>query len=261
MRSLFNLTLSLMLLSLVGTFNPVLAQERSSTGRHKPVTTEVKTEDAETFQNEDIGSWLVEFNAGLFGGGDLFSASNTAGDTISWVPEGQGDWVSHRIRVGLETSFGGGMLVQRRMGNWYSLRAGVSYSRLDLVAQAPVGESADNFPYDRADVWLLSAGGELRLTIQTPSYPYITGDVVYLDFSPDNSEFLSQSNVGGRLGLGYHHQFDPVWAFNVEIGVSRTVLTSVYLPTPDGANPEDIQYDNESHLSLFEAKFGIRINL
>ncbi len=239
-----------------------LAQQRSDTGRHKPVSAVVEAEpEFETISEADVGSWVFEVNGGLMGGGDLFNARHTSGDTIAWVPEGQGDWVSQRIRVGLENSFGMGLQVQRRMGKWYSLRAGVSYSRMDMNAEAPVGESAQVFLYDQADLLILSAGAEVRLTTLTESYPYVTGEVVYLDLAPDNSAFLSQSNLGGRVGFGYHHQFDPAWAFNLEIGLTRSALSSIYFPTPPTAEPENIEYENESHLSTFEAKFGIRLKI
>ncbi len=261
MRSLRKPAIWVLLFTVVFGANPAIAQERSSSGRHKPASLKVQTEASEETKNEDIGSWSVEFSGGLLSGSDFFSAYHTTGDTLSWVPEEQGDWVSHRIRVGLKSSLCGGIQVQRRMGDWYSLRAGATFSRMELSAEAPVGEMGEVFTYDQADVWLLSAGGEIRLTIQTPSYPYLTGDIIFLDFSPDRSDFLSQSNLGGRLAIGYHHQFDPMWAINVEIGISRSVLAAIYLPTPEDAEPENIEVDNESHLSLFEAKFGIRLKI
>ena len=261
MRKLLILNVLVLFCSGILVNDSALAQDRRDTGRHKPTPVVSDPENNDAVKNDDIGSWIFEINGGLVGAGDLFSARNTTGDTISWVPESEGDWTSHRIRVGVENSFGMGLQVQRRMGNWYSLRAGVTYARMDLTAEAPIGESAEVFPYDQADLWLVTAGAEVRLTVQTVSYPYVTGDLVYVDLAPDRSAFLSQSNLGGRLGFGYHHQFDPVWAFNVEIGLSRSALTSVYFPTPEDANPEDIEYENESHLSVFEAKFGIRVKI
>lgn len=261
MRMLLILTLPTWLMAGLLVADPALSQERSDTGRHKPEVILVDQDQPQPTESAGIGSWIFEVNGGLVGGGDLFDARHTTGDTISWVPEYQGDWVSHRIKVGLANSFGFGFQVQRRMGNWYSLRAGVTYSRMDLNAEAPVGEVAEVFLYDQADLLLLSAGAEVRLTILTESYPYVTGDIVYVDLAPDRSDFLSQSNIGGRVGFGYHHQFDPMWAFNVEIGLTRSALTSIYFPTPEEANPEDIEYDNEDHLSTFEAKFGIRLKI
>lgn len=261
MRRIFKPALLVFLLIGMLTLNSASAQERSKSGRHSPDTPYSENEENDKSGPVYDRSWFFEVNGGFMGGGDLFSARHTPGDTISWVPESDGDWVSHRIRVGLENSFGMGFQIQRRMGDWYSIRGGATYSQMDMVAEAPIGEIAEVFPYDQADVWLFNAGTEVRLTILTPSYPYMTLDLTFLNFSPHRSDFLSQSNFGGRLGMGYHHQFDSVWAFNAEIGYSRTSLSSIYFSVPSGVEPEEIQYDNENHLSLFEAKFGIRVKI
>jgi len=240
---------------------PVLAQDRSDTGRHKPVVRVVDEEENKSQVIRDDKAWSFEINGGMVGGGDLFCAYNTAGDTIAWGHETSDNWVSQRIHVRVENSFGVGFQVQRRMGDWYSLRGGASYSQMDIVAEAPIVETAEVFSYDLVDVWMLSMGAEVRLTVLTESYPYLTGDLVFVDFSPRRHEFLSQSNAGGRLGLGYHHQFDSIWAFNVEIGLSRSPLTSIYFPTPEGVDPENIRYENENQLTLFEVKFGVRLKI
>ncbi len=198
---------ALVIFILMATALPSWAQSRGNTGRHKASTGKPSPDKVTEPENDPSGRWMIEVNGGLFGGGDLFSATHTTGDTIAWDHGNTRDLVSHRIRVGLKNSFGGGVQIQRRMNNWYSLRAGLSYSKMDLMAEAPVGESAEVFKYDQADVLLLNFGGEIRLTNTNISYPYFTLDVVYLDFSPVQSEFLSQSNMGGRLGLGYHYQF------------------------------------------------------
>lgn len=262
MRLLPQLNLVLILLAVVLLVNPVEAQERSSTGRHKPALAVVEEEDEHLSADSDIGSWSIELNGGLIGGSDLFDARHSLEDsTIVWVPGAEEEWASQRIRVGLENSFAMGFQIQRRMGNWYSLRAGATYSRMDMSADAPMGESAEVFFYDQADVWLFNVGAEVRLTILTPSYPYLTMDLAYVDFSPIRSDFLSQGNLGGRLALGYHHQFDSVWAFNIETGISRTALSSIFFTAPEGTDSENIEYENETHLSLFEVKFGIRVKI
>lgn len=237
------------------------AQERSDTGRHKPVAKITNADDLVFPAQNDSSPWTIEINGGMLGGDDIFRASHASGDTIDWVPGDSDDWVSNRIKVRLENSIGTGFQIQRRMGNWYSLRAGAYYSRMDLVADAPIVETAEVFPYDQADMWLFNIGAEVRLTILTESYPYVTGDLVFVDFAPQEHDFLSQSNLGGRVGFGFHHQFDPIWAINLEIGLSRSALTSIYFPTPEGADPEDIEYENEDHLTLFDAKFGIRLKI
>ncbi len=60
------------------------AQDRSDTGRHKPVPVAVETDKKpETISEAGIGSWIFEINGGLMGGGDLFNARHTSGTSPS----------------------------------------------------------------------------------------------------------------------------------------------------------------------------------
>ena len=226
-----------------------LAAEVPDTGRKKIPT------------SKKVEKWTIQLNGGLLKGGDLFRASNSTGEPVAWVPEGQGDWLSHRIKVHFESSFALGLQLQRRLGEQFSLRAGFSYSDTKIVAEAPVEEWAQVFPYDTADIWLFSLGTEVRLTHGTLSYPYAAFDVLMVGLSPQRSGFLSQTNLGGRLALGYHHQFDPMWFFGVEAGLSRSAMNSGEIFPLEDIAPADLQYDTENHLTMFEVKFSFGLKI
>ncbi len=242
--------------------NSALAQSRTDTGRHKAPVQVVSDKGDQTLQSTPTGPrWLFKVDGGMLGGADLFRASNSSGEPVAWIPDSDEPWLSHRIKVRMESSFVLGLQIQRQMGDWYSLRAGFSYSETDIVAEAPIEEVAEVFPYDTAEIWMFSLGTEVRLTQTTASYPYFSADLLVVGFSPENSGFLAQTNFGGKLGLGYHHQFDPVWSFNFEAGISRSAFSSAAMPTPVDVEPGDLEYENENHLMLFEAKFAIGVKI
>ena len=242
--------------------NNCLAQDRADTGRHKTPPKEEPDNSRKTAEVDPRASrWEIQVNGGLLGGGDLFRASNSTGEPVAWVPEDQGDWLTHRIRVRMESSFILGMQVQRKMGELISLRGGFSYAEAEIVAEAPIEEVAEVYPYDNVDIYIFSLGAEIRLTKETLSYPYVGADLLVLGFSPQKSSFLSQTNFGGRLTLGYHHQFDPAWSFCFEAGVSRTAFSSGTFPIPEDIEPQNLVYESENHLQIFEAKFAIGVKI
>ncbi len=238
------------------------AQDKADTGRHKaPPRDVVDTGRQSYWKKEETSRWEIQINGGLFKGGDLFRAGNNAEEPVAWVPVDQGDWLSTRIKVSLESSFAAGLQIQRRMGDWYCLRAGLSYSDVEMVAEAPIDQGAEIFPFDTAGIWLFSLGTEVRLTSKTPSYPYLAGDLMVVGFSPERSGFLAQTNLGARVALGFHHQFDPIWSFSLEGGLIRSAFGSAEFPLPEGVEPQNLEYENANHLIFFEAKFALGVRI
>ena len=251
-------------LFLLGTAGSVRAQTRSDTGRHQPpppVEEEV-TKDSET-SSRSSGSkkslWHVGLVGGLQGGGDLFRVEVVNGPPVPW--DSITTFQSSRFTATLDTDFALGLYLARDLGSVWTVRADIGYSRIDVAAEALVGQTGAVFLYDRVDVVNIGLGVEARLT-RHASYPFFQGAVLISSLEPGRSKGLEQTTWGGRLGLGYHQSLGRLWGLRVEGRLSRTGFsTGDFVPQAKTFEQPEIDLDPADHLMFFELLIGIQISI
>ncbi len=255
-------TPSLLLVVLVLLVAPamVLGQSsntRSDTGRHKPKPKPVvKAPQApSTFQS----SWSVGVTGGFQGGGDLWHLETQSGSAVPWVSDVP--FTSSRFNASLETNFGLGVFVERRMGSMWSLRADYTSSRMDVAAEALQGQQGAVFLYDRLTVSTAGLAAEVRLA-RLESYPYLSAGLVWNRVSAAREDHLDQNQLGGRLGLGYLRVLGPDHCLRAEARLSRSVFdVGSFLPQSSNDNQPEIEFDPTDSLSIFEVIIGLQYNI
>jgi len=253
-------------LALVVAANVASAQDRSDTGRHKPpppVKAVVDSVSVESKQPDAPGTrhWYVGASGGIQGGSDLFRLEVLDGVGLPWDPDNGGGFQSSRFTATLDRNVSFGLFLARDLGSTWSVRADFGYSRMDVAAEALIGQSGAVFLFDRMDVLSLGLGAEARLT-RSSSYPYAQFSVLLSHLGPVRADDLEQTNLGGRLGLGYLHSFERVWGLRFEGRLSVTGFSvGDYVPTTSSPGEPEIDYDPEDHLVFFEFLIGIQATI
>ena len=154
-----------------------------------------------------------------------------------------------------------GLFLARDLGRTWSVRADFGYSRMDVAAEALIGQSGGVFLFDRMSVLIFGLGAEARLT-QSTSYPYAQVSVLMSHLDPVRATKLEQTNFGGRLGLGYLHSFEKVWGLRFEGRLSATGFSvGDYVPQTTLPGEPIIEYETEDHLLFFEFLIGIQAKI
>ena len=246
--------------------NIASAQDRSDTGRHKPKPP-VETAGDSTAQlsessgDQDGGHWYVGASGGVQGGSDLFRLEVVDGVGLPWDPDTGGGFQSSRFTATLDRNVSMGFFLARDLGRTWSVRADFGYSRMDVAAEALIGQSGTVFLFDRMSVVNLGLGAEARLT-RSASYPYAQFSVLLSHLGPVRAKDLEQTNIGGRLGLGYVHSFERVWGLRFEGRLSATGFSvGDYVPQTTLPGEPDIKYETEDHLLFFEILIGIQARI
>jgi hypothetical protein len=242
------------------------AQSRSDTGRHQPAPPAV-TEDDTSSTAKVRGSdpvthrWHLGATGGVQGGSNLFRVEVIDGPPVFWDPETGGGFQSPRFTASLDRNFSFGMFLARDLGSVWSVRADLGYSRMDVAAEALVGQYGAVFLFDRIDVLNLGLGMEARLA-KAASYPFVNASILVSYLAPLRADELQQTNLGGRLGLGYYHSFHEVWGLRAEARLSGTGFSvGDYVPQSILPNQPEVIYDPEDHLIFFEFLIGFQGNI
>jgi hypothetical protein len=238
----------------------VLGQERD-TGRHKPVVEEPvlvvedgqkATPDRETLPRQ----WHLGLEFGLQGASDLFRVEALDGFSPQWESIGGGGFNASRFTATFDQDFSLGLFFQKDMGEMWALRAEVGVSRMDVIAEALSGQTGELYLYERVDMVNLGVGAEFRLT-RAPSYPFAGIAILVSSLSPATFDDLAQTNLGGRLSLGYLQKITPELALRLEGRVGLTALdVDDYHPPSEPA--VEVDYDSESTLRIFELLLAIQ---
>ncbi len=242
------------------------AQTRSDTGRHKPVPPAVTTNDSlSTGKGTKSGAitrrWHIGIGGGIQGGSDLFRVEVIDGSSVPWDPDTGGGFQSSRFTATLDHNFSFALYLTRDLGPVLSVRGDLGYSRMDVVAEALVEQTGAVFLFDRMDVLNLGLGVEARLA-RAPSYPFLNASVLVSNLGPVRAKDLEQSNMGGRLGLGYFHSSHEVWGLRTEARISWTGFSvGDYVPQSELADQPVLDYDPQDHLMFFEFLIGIQANI
>jgi len=242
------------------------AQDRSETGRHKPEPPVVEKEDPtsgkpEVSRGQPTRHWYFGAGGGVQGGSDLFRVRVLNGVGVPWDPDTGGGFQSSRFTASLDRNVSFGLFLGRDLSNTWSVRADFGYSRMDVAAEALIGQSGAVFLFDRMSVVNLGLGAEARLT-RASSYPYASVGVLVSRLGPARAKDLEQTNIGARLGLGYLHSFEKVWSLRFEARLSATGFSvGDYVPQSSLATQPIIEYTTENKLVFFEFMIGIQATI
>ncbi len=246
--------------------NVASAQDRSDTGRHKPKPPVEAVHDStsqvpESKRDQDGGHWYLGASGGVQGGSDLFRLEVVDGVGLPWDPGTGGGFQSSRFTTSLDRNVSMGLFLARDLSSIWSVRADFGYSRMDVAAEALIGQSGAVFLFDRISVLNLGLGAEARLT-RSASYPYAQFSVIMSHLSPVRAKGLEQTNIGGRLGLGYLHSFERVWGLRFEGRFSATGFSvGDYVPQTTLPGEPIIKYETEDHLLFFEFLIGVQARI
>lgn len=239
----------------------VLAQDRD-TGRHKPVVEDPAEVDEEGKEKtaQDLEplpkQWHLGLNFGLQGASDLFRVEALDGFSPVWESIGGAGFNASRFTATFDQDFSLGLFFQKDMGEMWALRADVGIARMDVIAEALSGQTGELYLYDRIDMVNLGIGVEFRLT-RAPSYPFAGVAFLVSSLSPATFDDLAQTNVGGRLALGYLQKITPELALRLEGRVGLTTLdVDDFRPPSEPAVETD--YDPESSLHVFELLLAVQ---
>ena len=242
------------------------AQTRSDTGRHKPKPPVATDGDStSTGQSARSGAvahpWHFGITGGVQGGSELFRVEVVDGPAVPWDPDTGGGFQTPRFTASLDRNFSFGLYLSRDLGSVWTIRADLGYSRMDVAAEALVGQTGAVFLFDRMDVLNLGLGVEARLT-GAESYPFVNASILVSQLDPVRAEGLEQSNLGGRLGLGYFHPIQEVWGLRFEARITGTGFSvGDYVPQSELPDQPVLNYEPEDHLVFFEFLLGIQANL
>jgi hypothetical protein len=236
----------------------VAAQSRSDTGRHQPEPPAEEKEETETKKKAMARRWHFGMTGGIQGGSDMFRVEVVNGPPVPWDPANGGGFQSARFTTSLDRNFSLGFYVARDLGSIWSIRLDLGYSRMDVAAEALIGQTGAVFLFDRMDVTNLGVGMVARLA-KADSYPYVLMSLLASHLGPIQAEALEQTNLGGRLGLGYLHPFQEVWGLVLEATLARTGFSvGDYVPQSSTADQPVIEYTYEDKLYFFEFKIGLQ---
>lgn len=242
------------------------AQSRSDTGRHKPAPAAVTEDDTSStakVRKSDpvVHRWHLGASGGVQGGSDLFRVEVINGPPVFWDPETGGGFQSPRFTASLDRNFSFGMFLARDLDSVWSVKVDMGYSRMDVAAEALVGQVGAVFLFDRFDVLNLGLGLEARLA-KAASYPFVNASILVSYLGPIRADDLEQTNLGGRLGLGYYHSFHEVWGLRAEARLSGTGFSvGDYVPQSILPNQPEVKYDPQDHLIFFEFLIGFQGNI
>jgi hypothetical protein len=254
-------------LAMVLAGGPAWGQERSDTGRRKPTPPPppppepVKVVAPEPAERAEPSRWSLGLGAGVVGGGSLFRVETVSGAAVPWGPEDSPLFTSARFRARLDTDLGFAAHVRRQMSATWSLRGDLSYTKMDVAAEALQGQTAAVFLYDRLAVTSLGLGAEARLS-STPSFPLLTAAFLVASCAADRETELDQTSLGLRLGLGYQMALPGKADLRLEFGLSRLGFDSSGID-PDVARDEEpeITVDAETAVNLFDVSLRFTIAL
>ncbi len=256
------------ILLILGLVSPVtaLAQSRSDTGRHKPTPPPVTEEETTPQLNDrntgrNLGRWHLGVSGGLQGGSDLFRVEVVDGPPVPWDPATGGGFQSARFTASLDRNFSFGLFLARDLGEAWSVRADLGYSRMDVAAEALIGQTGAVFLFDRISVLNLGLGLEARLA-RAVSYPFVQASILVSHLGPVRADALEQTNLGGRLGLGYFHSFQEIWGLRLEARLTGTGFSvGDYVPQSILPDQPQMDYTTEDHLLFFEFLVGIQASI
>ncbi len=242
------------------------AQTRSDTGRHKPEPPPLTEDDTSSetkgkSTGRDARRWRLGVSGGVLVGSELFRVEVIDGPAVPWDPATGGGFQSSRFTASLDRNFSFGLFLARDLGSVWSVRADLGHSRMDVAAEALLGQTGAVFLFDRISVLNLGLGLEARLA-QAASYPFAQASVLVSHLGPVRADDLAQTNWGARLGLGYFYSLRQVWGLRFEARLARTGFSvGDYVPQSELPDQPVLDYTTQDHLVFFEFLIGIQVSI
>lgn len=233
---------------------PAWAQTRSDTGRHKPQPkpVEKRVQDPAATGGQPDHGWTFGVSAGVLGAGDAFQVETLEGVSVPWVIGGDPLFQASRFNATFDQNLSLGLQVGKGLGRHLAAQLSAGYSRMDLGAEALVGQTGTVVLLDRVDVVQAGAGLVARLTA-APSHPFASAEAVLTSLSAGRLEDLDQSSAGWRVGLGYRQVFGEHYAARAQVRLSRMAFDmGDYQPDADLPDPPQAEVQSEDHLTFFE---------
>lgn len=236
------------------------AQDRSNTGRHKPQPVEPVTTAADTVPAPPPApGWFLGMTGGAAAGSDLFSVDVVNGTPTPWVSDAP--FVADQFNATLDGAAEFSIFAGRRMGDRVTLRGDLCWSDMAVSAEAKTGQVGDVYRYDSFGVLTMALGAEFRL-VRTASHPYLGASLAAVQLSPGHATGLDQTNLGGRISLGYQKVLDRQWSLRLEGRVTRTGFSvGDWKPTAAQPNQPEITVEGESDLTIWSLVLGIQLEL
>jgi len=239
---------------------PAAAQTRGNTGRHqvekpKVVVTE---QEAEQARNQENNLWSFNLGFGGMVGSRLFQVESLTDGPIIWDPPAGPPFNATRLETNLERSLNLDFSVGRDFGTWFTARGSVSYTRMDMSAEALMGEGGHILLFARPNVYMMGLGGRARL-VRAPSHPFLSLELMSVTLADvGGGHSLDQTNLGYRIGGGYMQVLSPTIKLRLEARFTRSAFDiGSYRPDTPRHDPELHVIEGESHLSFFEVLIGV----
>ena len=236
------------------------AQSRSDTGRHKVEPVKPVPAAADTVPAPPPApGWFLGMTGGASAGSDLFTVDVVSGTPVPWVSEAP--FVSDHFDASLDGAAEFGLFGGRRLNDRISLRGDLTWASMPVTAEARTGQVGDVYRYDTMSVLTLAIGAEYRL-VRTASHPYLGASLAAVSLSPDREVGLDQTNLGGRLSLGYQKVLDPRWSLRVEGRVTRTGFSvGDWVPQANQTSQPEVTVDGQPDVTTWSLVLGIQLEL
>jgi hypothetical protein len=173
-------------------------------------------------------------------------------DAVRWQTLEGGSFASAKFKASLERNAGLGLTVRRTLGPVLSLRADLGYSRLDVAAEALLGQTGSVLLYDRMSVLRAGLGLDAQLA-SAPSYPYLGLAAGAVRLGPEMAADLEQTVAGVQAVLGYHRRVGRAVGLELEARLGKTGFDmGGFQPATVPAADREIEVQGTSSLTFFE---------
>lgn len=247
-------------------YSQAQSEPRSKTGRSKPrAEAPVQDSTSESEQAEESvghGSpWSVAAYGGLVVGGSLFHVDVLNGSAIEWTPPGGRAFSSSSFTATLDQDFGFGISVARALGPRWSIHGDLDWAAMDITAEALLGQDGGIVLYDRYNMLTVGLGTEIKLA-SARTYPFAILDLVLTRLVADGDDALSNTRLGGRVGLGFQWDVDTRWS--VRLAARLTAMgydLGDYQPPTSQPTYPVVEYQVEDNLMIFDLRLGVATRL
>jgi len=236
------------------------AQSRSETGRHRPQPVEPVVAAADSLSAPPPRpGWFMGATGGIVAGSDLFQVDVVNGNGVPWVSEEA--FTTNQFDAFLEETFEIGLFVGLRLGDWISLRGDIIWADMGVSAAAQETQVVTVYSYDHFSVLTLALGTEFRL-VRNESHPYLGVSLALVRLDPGHAVGLGQTNLGGRLSLGYQQALDRDWSFRLEGRVVRTGFSvGEWVPTANLQRQPEVEVAGQPNLTTWSLVLGIQLDI
>lgn len=201
--------------------------------------------------------WVVLLQGGIMSSGDLLSVRTPAASGVPWTPPAGSSFVSDEFLLTLNEDASFGIGVERIVNDWLAVRGDASFSRLEVTAEARIGETVKLLPYDEISLAVYSLSAELKL-VRNPSFPYLLGGAAVTVLSGSGDGAFDQTRAGLRVGGGYHQDLGHRLGLRGEV---RTTIQQFqfadYVPPYEGTVRPDAAIRQRGPQQLWELQIGI----